>query len=131
MNAIDLTRYELPTVPPSSGGAAPTAATLRQLQIAAAHLSMRLDSLRLLEQHGRNAWLVSNAMLERLLQDYEEEIARVKDRTEDVLRERKRLQEAARTQLEEGERAWKDAVEGLVRVGVATRKARAGERKGM
>ncbi|MCJ1464893.1 hypothetical protein MMC07_003508 [Pseudocyphellaria aurata] len=129
MNAIDLSRYELPTTTTGAGGA-PTTAALRQLQVAAAHLSGRLDALRLLEQHGRNAWLVGNATLEDQLRAYEEEIARVQAETEEVLRERKRVQEGARKPLEDGERAWKDAVEGLVRVGLGTTKAREAAARG-
>lgn len=74
----------------------------------------------MLEQHGRNAWLVSNASLEEELRAYEEELAQVKGASEEVLRGRKRLQEGARAQMEGGERAWRSAVEGLVQVGVGT-----------
>lgn len=74
----------------------------------------------MLEQHGRNAWLVGNASLEEELRAYEEELAQVKGTSEEVLRERKKLQEGARAQMEGGERAWRSAVEGLVQVGVGT-----------
>lgn len=74
----------------------------------------------MLEQHGRNAWLVGNSSLEDELRAYEEELARVQGVSEEVLRERKRQQEGARAQVEGGERTWRGAVEGLVRVGVGT-----------
>lgn len=100
--------------------AAATSPPLVPLQTAAAHLSARLQALKLLEQHGRNAWLVGNAQLEEELRAYEQELAQVKGASEEVLRERKGLQEGARAQVEGGERAWKGAVEGLVQVGVGT-----------
>lgn len=81
----------------------------------------------MLEQHGRNAWLVGNAQLEDELRAYERELAQVKGASDEVLGELKRLQEDAHAQLEGGERAWRTAVERLVQVGVGTAAAVTGK----
>lgn len=102
---------------------------MEPLQTASAHLRARLQALSLLDQHGRNAWLVGNAALEDELRAYEADVARVRAVGDEVSRDRKRLQEGARAAMEGGERAWRGAVEGLVQVGVGT--AAGGMRGGM
>lgn len=81
-------------------------------------MTSRLQALALLEKHGQNAWLVHNAELEELLRAYEEELGQVKAEVESVNGLRKFRQEGVRGMLEGGERDWRRAVEGLVRVGV-------------
>lgn len=114
--SIDLSRYELPASSSDSTSPPP----LVPLQAAAAHLSGRLQALGLLEQHGRNAWLVGNAQLEDELRAYEQELAQVKRASDEILRDLKHLQDGARVQLDGGDRAWRTAVERLVQVGVGT-----------
>lgn len=61
---------------------------------------------------------MGNARLEEELRAYESEVARVRAEVQDVLRDRKGRQEGKRAEVEGGEREWRGAVEGLVRVGV-------------
>lgn len=77
--------------------------------------------MELLEQFGKNAWLVANGQLEDILRGVEKELVETREAMTEVNRERKRKQEGRRGELEGGERAWREGVGGLVEVQVATR----------
>ena len=73
-----------------------------------------------MEQFGKNAWLIANDQLESTLREVEKELVETREATMELNRERKRVQEGRRGELEGGERAWREGVGGLVEVQVAT-----------
>ncbi len=115
LKAIDLSRYEA-----STETSAPDASALKAAYTNSSYLTLRLQSLELLEQFGKNAWLVANDQLESILRGIEKELVETREATTEVNRERKRAQEGRRGELEGGERAWREGVGGLVEVQVAT-----------
>lgn len=80
-----------------------------------------MQALELLEEFGKNAWLVGNAQLEDVLRGVERELVEVREKTEEVNRERKGVQEGGRAGLEGGEREWREVVGRVleVQVGIA------------
>lgn len=115
LSAIDLKRYEANTETSSSDASA-----LQRAYINSSYLTLRLQALELLEEFGKNAWLVANDQLESILREVEKELVETREATTEVNRERKRAQEGRRGELEGGERAWREGVGGLVEVQVAT-----------
>lgn len=121
---IDLSRYENPELPDTandtkSGASDKWNATLRQAYIASTHVSTRVENLSLLEQHGKNAWLVSNAQLEEILRGLEKELAEVKEATEAVNKARKLAQEGSKGEMIGLEDAWKQGVRRIIEVELA------------
>lgn len=115
LKAIDLDRYEANTE-----ASTPDASALKAAYTNSSYLTLRLQALGLLEQFGKNAWLMANDQLECILREVEKELVETRDATTEVNRERKRAQEGKREELEGGERAWRQGVGGLVEVQVAT-----------
>lgn len=114
LRAIDLDRYEATEAP------TPDASALKAAYTNSSYLTLRLQALELLEQFGKNAWLVANDQLESILRKVEKELVETREATTEVNRERKRAQEGRRGELEGDERAWRQGVGGLVEVQVAT-----------
>lgn len=119
ISGTDLSRYEAASTLEPNSTREESQAALRAAYTNSTYLSLRLQALELLEQFGKNAWLVGNAQLEDILREVERELVETRVRTDEVNRERKRAQEGARGQLEGGERRWRDGVGELVEVHVA------------
>ena len=66
--------------------------------------------MELLDQFGKNAWLVGNSQLEDVLRGVEKDLVETRKRIEALNRERKGMQEAERPELEGGEREWREGV---------------------
>ncbi|CAF9928347.1 hypothetical protein IMSHALPRED_007444 [Imshaugia aleurites] len=115
LTAIDLNRYEANTETTT-----PDASALKAAYTNSSYLTLRLQALELLEQFGKNAWLVANDQLESILREVERELVETREAMTEVNRERKRAQEGRRGELEGGERAWREGVGGLVEVQIAT-----------
>ncbi|GAB1216974.1 hypothetical protein ATERTT37_006195 [Aspergillus terreus] len=115
---IDVSRYEAPEPPTRSADAGPGATpdleewrrTLQKAYTASSHLSMRHENLALLEEHGKNAWLIGNAHLEDILRGLEKELAETKEAAESVNKQRKIAQEASKGELVGLEETWKKGV---------------------
>lgn len=118
LNAIDLTRYEAPS------SDSPTASDLTAAYTSSSHLSTRLYNLGLLEQYGKNAWLVGNSQLEDLLKGYEKELVSVKGDVEIVDRERMEGQLRRKGEVDGLEEAWKLGIGRVVEVEVAIEELR-------
>ena len=110
IKAIDLDRYE----------ANADASALKAAYVNSSYLTLRLQALELLEQFGKNAWLVANDQLESILREVERELVETREATTEVNRERKRAQEGRRGELEGSERAWREGVGRVVEVQLAT-----------
>lgn len=126
---IDLGRYEAPEPPETTSGARGEVLNqwkeaLQQAYASSAHLSMRVDNLSLLEDHGRNAWLIGNAQLEGILRDLEKELADVKQATEQVNKTRKLAQEGSKGEMIGLEETWKQGIRRIIEVELAAENLR-------
>jgi pre-mRNA-splicing factor SPF27 len=95
---------------------------LRSAYSSNSYLSGRNINLSLLEELGKNAWLISNSQLDELLKAQERELERLKKETESVNNERRDAQEQSRGELQALEETWKQGIRRLVEVQLATGK---------
>ena len=119
-SGIDLTRYDVPDIPSSNADVKAWRDALRQAYSASSYLSSRQTNLQLLEELGKNAWLVSNSQLDEMVNSQERELDRLKSETESVNKERKAAQEASRGEITALDATWKEGIERLVKVQLAT-----------
>ncbi|KAL4896527.1 Pre-mRNA-splicing factor SPF27 [Aspergillus ambiguus] len=125
---IDVSRYEAPEPPTRSADATPDLdewrSTLQKAYTASSHLSMRHDNLALLEENGKNAWLIGNSQLEDILRGLEKELAETKEAAETVNKQRKIAQEASKGELVGLEESWKKGVGATLDVELAAENLR-------
>ena len=124
---IDLSRYEAPEPPArtsdAEGNSTPNLdewrQTLQKAYTASSHLAMRHENLALLEENGKNAWLIGNSQLEDILRGIEKELTETKETAEAVNKERKIAQEASKGELVGLEESWKRVVGAILDVELA------------
>ncbi|KAJ5367302.1 hypothetical protein N7541_001243 [Penicillium brevicompactum] len=119
---IDLARYEAPEAPAPSNGAPDLdewRKTLQKAYASSSHLAKRHENLTLLEEHGKNAWLIGNSQLEEILSELEKELAETKEASAEVNKQRKIAQEASHGELVSLEETWKRGVGAILDVEVA------------
>ncbi|KEF62600.1 uncharacterized protein A1O9_00573 [Exophiala aquamarina CBS 119918] len=116
---IDLTRYEAPDGPASDTSQDAWRQALRNAYVSNMYLSGRHSNLTLLDEYGKNAWLIGNSQLEILLQELEQELARLKVDVENVNKARKAAQENSRGELLGLEETWKRGIGKLLEIQVA------------
>ncbi|KAB8071345.1 breast carcinoma amplified sequence 2-domain-containing protein [Aspergillus leporis] len=129
---IDLSRYEAPEPPTRSSDAGPNATpnleewrqALEKAYTASSHLSMRRDNLTLLEENGKNAWLIGNSQLEDILRGLEKELAETNEAAETVNKQRKIAQETSKGELAGLEETWKRGVGAILDVELASENLR-------
>lgn len=127
---IDLSRYEAPEPPSSSSDKASTEVledwrhALQKAYTSSSHLTSRHENLSLLDERGKNAWLIGNSQLEEILRGLEKELAETKESTDAVHRQRKMAQEARRGELVGLQDAWKRGVGGVIDVELAAENLR-------
>lgn len=129
---IDLSRYEAPE--PPSGTSAPGTdssqaldewrRTLQRAYTSSSHLSTRHTNLTLLEENGKNAWLIANSQLEEILRGLEKELADTKEAVEGVNRQRKIAQEARKGEFVGLEETWRRGVGAIIDVELAAESLR-------
>ena len=128
LQGIDLSRYEALEPPakttPTSDEDRPEVLeawrdTLQKAYTSTTHLSTRLTNLSLLEQFGKNAWLIGNSQLEDILRDLEKELAGLKRETEEVNKARKAAQEGSKGELIGLEETWREGMGRVIEVEVA------------
>jgi pre-mRNA-splicing factor SPF27 len=125
LTGIDLSRYEAPEAPVrASDTDAPDLdawrETLQKAYASSSHLSKRHENLALLEEFGKNAWLIGNSQLEEILGGLERELAETKEAAAEVNKERKIAQEASHGELVGLEETWKRGVGAILDVEVAS-----------
>jgi pre-mRNA-splicing factor SPF27 len=74
----------------------------------------------LLEEHGKNAWLIGNSQLEEILRGMEKELADTKSASEEVNKQRKIAQDASFGELTSLEETWKRGVGAVLDVELAS-----------
>ncbi|RDL37946.1 uncharacterized protein BP5553_05379 [Venustampulla echinocandica] len=132
LKAIDLSRYEAlepPPTTPSSDEKDPATLdkwreALGKAYTSQAYLSGRQTNLALLEQFGKNSWLVGNSQLEDVLRAQERELAERKVEIDGVVIERKTAQEAVGAEIRGLEETWKRGVGRVLETEVAAEQLR-------
>ncbi len=117
---IDLTRYDAPETPSANADVKAWRDILRQAYSASSYIAARQTNLQLLEEMGKNAWLISNSQLEELIKSLERELERLKRETESINKERKTTQETSQGEIAALDATWKEGIERLVKVQLAT-----------
>ncbi|KAJ5677642.1 uncharacterized protein N7477_003275 [Penicillium maclennaniae] len=111
---IDLTRYEAPEPPTrANDNEAPNLDEWRKT-LQKAYVTS------LLEENGRNAWLIGNSQLEDILRGIEKELADTKEASEEVNKQRKIAQEASHGEMVSLEETWKRGVGAVLDVELAS-----------
>ncbi|KAI9735901.1 MAG: hypothetical protein M1834_001367 [Cirrosporium novae-zelandiae] len=129
LNGIDTSRYET-LEPPSTSESNNTEVldawrdNLRKAYVSSSYLSNRLSNLALLEEFGKNAWLIGNSQLEDILRVVEKELAQTKETTESVNKARKSLQEAARGEMVGLDESWRNGIGKIIEAEVASEELR-------
>lgn len=85
------------------------------------YLSGRQSNLTLLDEFGKNAWLIGNSQLEHLLHELEQELAHLRNDAESVNKARKAAQEGSRGELLGLEETWRRGIGKILEVQVAER----------
>ncbi|KKY30500.1 putative bcas2 family protein [Diaporthe ampelina] len=121
LDAIDLSRYELPDLPGDGADADREGleSALRQAYAAATYLSARRQHLALLDSHGKNAWLVGNWQLEAELRALEREVAAARRAVDLVTLRRQRLQRDAGGEITGLDETWRRGVGRVLEAEVA------------
>ena len=78
---------------------------------------MNLD---LLEEFGKNAWLISNSQMEDILRNLEKELSQRRGEVENVNKARKAAQEGSKAELSGLEEMWRLGIGKIIEVEVAT-----------
>ena len=120
VGGIDLSRYEAPERPSDNSATEDWRSSLRKAYTSSSYLSGRVAHLSLLDELGKNAWLIGNSQLEDMLKDLEKELAELKAATENVNKARKAEQEGSKGQFEGLEETWKRGVGKIIEVHLAT-----------
>lgn len=94
---------------------------MHEAYVVSEYLRQRLQNLSLLDEFGKNAWIVGNARLEDILRGVEGELVKTREEVERVNRERKVFQERGRREMEGLERSWKEGVGRAVEVEAAVK----------
>lgn len=93
---------------------------LKKAYTSSVYLKDRATNLELLEQHGKNAWLVGNWQLEPLQRDLDGELKATKAEIEAVQAARRARQAEAGAEMAGLEKSWRDGVGRVVEVEVAS-----------
>jgi pre-mRNA-splicing factor SPF27 len=127
LNSIDLTRYEAidpPSTDPDFDEKHPETlqrwrAALARAYTSHSYLTARQKNLALLEEFGRNAWLIGNSQLEGVLRELERELNERKTEIDQLALERRSAQEAVGGEINVLEDAWKRGVGAVLKTEVA------------
>ncbi len=121
---IDLSRYEEPEGPSDDNNTEAWKRPLQKAYISSIYLSGRISNLSLLEELGKNAWLIGNSQLETILRQHEKELEGLKAATENVNKSRKAAQEGSRGEIMGLEETWKRGIGRIVEAEVAVEELR-------
>ena len=121
---IEVSRYEAPDEPSGEEDEATMRKALRTAYISSAFLSDRQANLQLLDEFGKNAWLVGNSQTEEILQGLERELAGLKSEAENVNKGRKTAQFDSKGEFLTLQENWKRGIGNILEIQVATEQIR-------
>ena len=121
---VDLSRYEKVSAPEKGeGGKEPLSKDylekLKSAHTSQQYLDGRGANLQLLEQHGKNAWLIHNNQLEEEYKALERDLETTRNAANQVNGERRAAQEGARGELEGLDEAWRHGLGRAIEAEVA------------
>ncbi|KAF4121069.1 pre-mRNA-splicing factor SPF27 [Geosmithia morbida] len=125
LQSLSLSRYEAQEAPPPREPASTHLRVLEAAYVGESYLSSRLQTLELLDRHGRNAWLLGNHHLEAELRRVEADLAATRADIDRVNIERRRRQEDVRTEMHVLEDTWKRGVGRVLETEIAVEALRA------
>jgi pre-mRNA-splicing factor SPF27 len=115
---INLSHYEALDAP-TSEKVGDWRDALSRAYTAERYLTGRLSNLSLLEEYGKNGWLVGNSQLEGILMGLEKELAERKTEIDVCVVERKNAQDAVSGEIKSLEEGWKKGVGRVLETEVA------------
>lgn len=121
---IDLSRYEQPEGPSDNNDIAAWKQSLQKAYTSSTYLTGRVSNLMLLEELGKNAWLIGNSQLEDILRQLEKELQELNVTVESVNKSRKAAQEGSRGEMMSLEETWKRGIGRILEVEVAAEEVR-------
>ncbi|RFU72922.1 hypothetical protein TARUN_9338, partial [Trichoderma arundinaceum] len=112
---LDLARYEAQEIPRPSRKTTPASVDalrkpLANAFVASSYLSSRAQNLKLLDAHGRNAWLLSNYHLEHELRGLERDLAETKREIDILNAARASRQNDVKAEMQGLEQNWRAGV---------------------
>ncbi|KAK1249951.1 hypothetical protein MKX08_009954 [Trichoderma sp. CBMAI-0020] len=109
---LDLSRYEAQDIPAksTSSGVDALRTPLSNAFVSSSYLSSRAQNLKLLDAHGRNAWLLSNYHLEDQLRSIERDLADTKRDIDLVNAARASRQTDVKAEMQGLEQNWRAGV---------------------
>ncbi|ERF73278.1 hypothetical protein EPUS_03110 [Endocarpon pusillum Z07020] len=121
---VDLSRYEEPEGPSDDNNTEAWKRSLQKAYTSSIYLSGRISNLSLLEELGKNAWLIGNSQLENILAQLEKELEGLKAATENVNKSRKAAQEGSRGEMTGLEETWRRSIGRILEAEVAVEELR-------
>ena len=119
IGGIDISRYEPPDEPSGDSDTESWRRALRNAYTSSTYLQGRQINLDLLEELGKNAWLVGNAQVESMLKDLEQDLEQLKQKTNDINKARKIAQEDSKAELLALEETGRHGVSQVIEVQLA------------
>lgn len=120
IGGIDLSRYETSEDLSPESSLESVQGALRTTYANIAYLSDRQANIALLEEYGKNSWLIGNSHLDDLQRRLDNELESVKARSEETNVARKALQEDARGELLGLTDTWKQGIDKIIQTQLAT-----------
>ncbi|KAK5942793.1 hypothetical protein PMZ80_005359 [Knufia obscura] len=117
---IDTSRYEPSEDLSADSNVEPVKAALRSTYANMTYLRDRQTNIALLEEYGKNAWLIGNSHLDDIQKRLDSELASLKTQTEDTNRKRKAAQEDSKGELLGLEETWKQGISRIIETQLAT-----------
>ncbi|MCJ1288201.1 hypothetical protein MMC26_007556 [Xylographa opegraphella] len=129
---INVGRYEIHEAPATSGTTSDETnpefleawkTKFQDSYASSVHLQTRLQNLMLLNQFGKNAWLIGNAQLEGILKEIERKLLETKEQIGEVGQIRQFTQEGVKREMDGLCEEWKKGIGRLVEVQLAIEQA--------
>ena len=117
---VDLARYQDSEQVSEDSNADTLRQALRSAYANTTYLRGRQINIELLEDYGKNAWLIGNSQLEDVQRRLEIELTTVKSRSENTNKSRKALQEDSQGELLGLAETWKHGIGKIIETQVAT-----------
>lgn len=117
---IDLSRYESFSDVSADTDSETLKAALSTAYTNISYLRGRQTNIDLLEEYGKNAWLIGNSHLEDVQKRLDTELRRTKELSEDTNRARKSAQEDSKGELLGLEETWKQGIGRIIQTQIAT-----------
>lgn len=117
---IDLSRYESSEDLSPDSNVETIKAALRSTYANMTYLRGRQTNISLLEEYGKNAWLIGNSHLEDTQKRLDSELANVEKRSENTNRVRKAAQGDSKGELLGLEETWKQGISRIIETQLAT-----------